>query len=110
MFKLCFITIVQLYFAGCWGHLANTGFIIHDHFTLRSDSFVSRLLSWMIPLDVVHKVPLLTIGRVTINTLKFFDTIMYLLVSKKCASPSETFPTGITREISLSFVYNVDVI
>ena len=64
----------------------------------------------MVPLDVVHKVPLLTIGRVAINTVELFDTIMYLLVSKECASPSETFPTGITREISLSFVYNVDVI
>ena len=110
MYKLCFITIVQLYCAGCLGHLANAGLIIHDHFTLRSDSFVSRLLSWMIPLDVVHKVPLLTIGRVAINTLKLLDTIMYLLVSKKCASPSETFTTGVAREISLSFVNNIDVI
>ena len=64
----------------------------------------------MVSLDMVDKVPLLTIGRVTINTIELFDTLMFLSVRKKIASSSERLATNVTRETFLSFVNNVDVL
>ena len=95
---------------GCDRHIMQGGLLIKDCNTLGSNSLELELIPRVIPPYMVHQVPLLTIGRVAINTLKLFDAFMYLLVSKKCTSPSETFTTGVAREISLSFVYNTDVI
>ena len=61
----------------------------------------------MAPLDVVHEIPLLTIGGGTINTMKLLDTIMYLSVSLQSIGSAEQFTTNIAGEVSLSLVESV---
>ena len=64
----------------------------------------------MIPLDMVHQIPLLTIGRVTVNAIELFESIVYLLVSSKSVGPGEEFATDVTGEVPEAVVNCVDVV
>ena len=87
-----------------------TRLIVHDDGAIRGDPLELEFALWVAPLDVVHEVPLLTIGSVTINAMKLFDAIMNLPVSLQCVGSTEQFSTNIAGEISLSVVESVNMV
>ena len=86
------------------------GPLIQDGHTLGSDSLELELTPWVVSLDVVHQIPLFTIGRVTVNAIKLFKSIMDLFVSSECISPGEELATDITGKVPQAIVNGVDVI
>ena len=59
---------------------------------------------------MVHQIPLLTIGRVTVNAIELFESIVYLLVSSKSVGPGEELATDVTGEVPQAVVNCVDVV
>ena len=93
------------------GHLAEAGLVIHDGLSLRGDPPEHQLRPGMVPLDVIHQVPLLPVCRVAVNTIELLDVIVYVLpVSLHCSVPGEKFTANVTREVSLTMMNDVDVI
>ena len=86
------------------------GPLIQDGHTLGSNSLELELTPWVVPLDVVHQIPLLTIGRVTVNAIELFESIMDLFVSSESVSPGEELATDITGKVSEAIMNGVDVI
>ena len=86
------------------------GPLIQDGHTLGSNSLELELTTGVIPLDVVHQIPLLTIGGVTVNAIELFESIMDLFVSSESVSPSEELATDITGKVPQAIVNGVDVI
>ena len=84
--------------------------LIQDSHTLRSNSLELELAPRVVPLDVVHQIPLLTIGGVTVNAIELFESIMDLFVSSESVSPGEELATDITGKVSEAIVNGVDVI
>ena len=93
------------------GHLAEAGLVIHDGLALRGDPPEQQLRPGMVPLDMIHQVPLLPVCRVTINAIELLNVIVNILpVSLHCSVPCEKFPTDVTRKVSLTMMNDVDVI
>ena len=86
------------------------GPLIQDGHTLGSNSLELELTPWVVSLYVVHQIPLLTIGRVTVNAIELFESIMDLFVSSESVSPGEELATDITGKVSEAIVNGVDVI
>ena len=86
------------------------GPLIQDGHTLGSNSLELKLTSRVVSLDVVHQIPLLTIGRVTVNAIKLFKSIMDLFVSPEGVCPGEKLATDITGKVPQAIVNGVDVI
>ena len=95
---------------GCDGHIMQGGLLIKDCNTLGSNSLELELIPGVIPPYMVHQVPLLTIGRVTVNAIELFVSIVYLLVSPKCVGPGEELATDVTGEVPEAIVNGIDVI
>ena len=86
------------------------GPLIQDGHTLRSDSLELELTPGVVSPDVVHQIPLFTIGGVTVNAIELFKSIMDLFVSSESVSPGEELATDITGKVSEAIVNGVDVI
>ena len=86
------------------------GPLIQDGHTLRSDSLELELTPGVVSLDVVHQIPLLTIGGVTVNAIELFESIMDLFVSSESVSPGEKLATDVAGEVPQAIVNGVDVI
>ena len=63
----------------------------------------------MVLLDVIHKIPLLSVGKVTINAFKLFNVVVYFSVSLQCIVPGKKLATCIARIVPSSVVDNVNV-
>ena len=91
--------------------MADAGLVIHNGLPLRCDPPEHQLRPGMVPLDVIYQVPLLRICRVTINAIKLFNVIVYVLpVCLHCSSPSKQLSTYVAREVPLPMMNNVDMV
>ena len=72
--------------------------------------FHLELTIWVLPLNVIKQVPLISIGSVTIDAFELFNVIVNFSVSLQCIVTGKKLATLIAGKVSQSIVNSVYVV